>query len=435
MARRSILAAMAIVAAVVLPASVYAATPASAPQLVSSPFTPSVALRWTPGADPLNIAQAVYRDEGVCTAPVTDGTQVATFAGNGTTQWTTPTPVADGIYCYYIRSSDLLTSVNGPGLTVIVDTHEPTASVGVSGQVAGTVTGTVQVAGTGSDPVSGVASGVLHAGAPNACASGRAIPSTWDTTTFANGVWEVCNVVTDNAGHVAIATVTVTVFNALPVTPPVVVPPVQGAPAGTVTGANVDTTAPKAPRKLVVVMPRSKIGAGKIGVTLRWAKPAADDLDRVVVVLNLKRKPRSPADGSRVYRGLGTSVALKLRADQKGYLALYAYDRAGNVSKPARRTVSLASLIPLRPLSGSVVDETPRLTWKPQIGSTYYNVQLYRNGKRVLVGWPTSPSFDVPAGKLEPGTYVWFVWPAVASGGGEPTFADQLGRAVFVVKR
>ena len=61
-------------------------------------------------------------------------------------------------------------------------------------------------------------------------------------------------------------------------------------------------------------------------------------------------------------------------------------------------------------------------------------MQVFRNGKRVLVGWPSSASYVIPAGALLPGTYVWFVWPAVRVGGAAPAYADLIGRAIFVVK-
>ena len=43
--------------------------------------------------------------------------------------------------------------------------------------------------------------------------------STWDTTGYANGVFEVCNVVVDAAGHTAIAWTTVTVSTRAPARP------------------------------------------------------------------------------------------------------------------------------------------------------------------------------------------------------------------------
>ena len=76
----------------------------------------------------------------------------------------------------------------------------------------------------------------------------------------------------------------------------------------------------------------------------------------------------------------------------------------------------------------------PRLTWKPQAGTAYYNVQLFRNGSRVLVAWPKRAAFSVPRSKLLRGTYVWFVWPAVKHAGAAPTFGKLIGRATFVFR-
>jgi hypothetical protein len=113
-------------------------------------------------------------------------------------------------------------------------------------------------------------------------------------------------------------------------------------------------------------------------------------------------------------------------------VALYAYDRAGNVSAPARRAVSLASLIPLRPLTGSSVTTAPRMTWKAQEGIAYYNVQVYRNGRRILVGWPSQASFQLPVYLLAPGIYTWYVWPAFKHANAATTFGSLIGRATFV---
>jgi hypothetical protein len=195
----------------------------------------------------------------------------------------------------------------------------------------------------------------------------------------------------------------------------------------------VDRTAPLAPTKLTFTRTKAKAPSTTIAVTLRWAKPTAADLARIVVVMNLKHAPKSPSDGKAVYKGLGTSAKVKLQAGQNGWFALYSYDHSDNVSaKPARIVVRLASLIPLRPLNGSIVHTArPLLAWKPFKGTKYYNVQLFVNGKRILVGWPTKASFKIPAGKLQPGTYVWYVWPALRGRKGAATFGKLIGRATF----
>jgi hypothetical protein len=203
---------------------------------------------------------------------------------------------------------------------------------------------------------------------------------------------------------------------------------------GTVGSVSIaDHTAPLAPTKLTATRTKAKAPATTISVTLHWAKPVAADLARVVVIMNLKHAPVSVSDGKAVYKGLGTSAKVKLRPGQNGWFALYAYDAADNVSaKPARIVVKLAALIPLRPVNGSVVrTTTPLLTWKPFKGTTYYNVQLFVKGKRVLVGWPTKASFKIPVGKLKPGTYVWYVWPAISGRKGAATFGKLIGRATF----
>jgi hypothetical protein len=246
---------------------------------------------------------------------------------------------------------------------------------------------------------------------------------------MANGTYEVCNVVTDNAGHSATARLTLTIANLAPLGP--------AAPlgsTGTAAGAAaVDRVAPKAPTKLKAVLPRSRHRTGIVPVRLRWVNPAAADLDRVVAVLNKRRSPRAPADGRVIYRGRGASAVLALRVGQRAHVALFAFDHSGNVSPAARVPVTLAALVPLRPLTGSVLRVAPRFTWKAHRGTAYYNLQLFRNGRRVLVAWPSRTSYRTVR-TLEAGTYVWYVWPAVRHRGASPTFGALIGRATFVVR-
>jgi hypothetical protein len=425
MARRSLIVALGVISALaVLPSGAAAATaPAAAPVLTSAPYATLVSFHWTPG-EGLNTSQSVYRSAGPCAIPVSAGQiQGSPIPGNATTEFVDN--VADGVYCYYIQAADLVSTANSPGLTVIVDTHDPAATIAIpNASSAGVVSGTVTIASTSADAASGVATSVQHIGATGACPSGPVMGSTWDTTGVGNGLYDVCNVVTDNAGHVAVATITVTVTNVPPAPP--APPPAAGA---------ADKKAPGKPTKLTAVRARAKAGAKTARVTLRWVKPTARDLDHVVVVLNLKRAPRNPADGSLMYSGLGDSAVVRLRRGQPGYVALFAYDQSDNVSKPARKRITAGPLAPLLPLKGAVVNATPHLTWTPKKDSAYYNVQVFSNGRRVLIAWPSHASYNVPEGKLAPGTYVWFVWPAVKSGGASPKFADLIGRSTFVVKK
>jgi hypothetical protein len=355
--------------------------------------------------------------------------------------------LADGKYCFHIETIDALGgTAESDGLTIMIDTTSPTGTVAVTPAAAGVVTGSVTVTGTADDSVSGVDTSTFHVGTASTCSTGSVIGPTWDTTTVPNGTYQVCNVIVDKAGHVGVSPlVAVTVAN--PVPPVVPPPPAPVNPTGTVTPAaatpppvtspvianpGVDPTAPGKPTKVTVTLPRARPTSATVDVTLRWVKPTAPDLAQVVVILNLKRPPRNHTDGAKIYSGLRTSKTFKLKVGSTGYLALFASDLNRNFSSPARKVVSLAPLIPLRPTSGSSVNASPRLTWKPQTATAYYNVQLFHNGKRILTGWPTQAAFSIPAGKLQPGTYVWFVWPAVKHGSGLPTFGKLIGRATFL---
>ncbi|HSS58254.1 MAG TPA: hypothetical protein VLK59_09605, partial [Solirubrobacteraceae bacterium] len=363
MARRLTLAVFAAAAAAVWPVSAMAATaPSAPPQRTSAPYALPLTLHWTPANDPLNLSQSVYRANGPCTKPPAAGGPIATFGDNTVSDFT-DSPV-DGTYCYHIRVADLLTAADGPGVTVAVDTTNPTATVAVSGQgPGGVVSGTVGVSGTSADAVSGVASSVLHIGAVGACPAGAVLGSALDTTKLANGAYDVCNVVTDKAGHRTTATQTVTIANLAPLAASAPVPVAAPAIAPAAPAAAAPAPARKAlhaPTKLSVVVPRARHGAKPVPVALHWHNPAGVALARVVLVINLTRPPRGPADASVVYHGIGTAATLELRSGQSGFLALYAIDRAGQVSRPARHVVSLAGAA-LRPLTGSVVSRRPRL--------------------------------------------------------------------------
>ena len=348
-----------------------------------------------------------------------DGRLVGSTVGAAATF--TDTTATEGTHDYAVLARDAAAhpGVLSSSFKVVFDKTAPTSGGAPTAQVL--ASGQVNLAWPAAgDSLSGVAGYVVRraggATPPAAADAGSAVcapaaPGCSDAAA-GTGVWSYGVFARDAAGNVALI--------------------------GTVANvAVVDKTPPLAPTKLTVTRAKSKRKTAAITFTLHWVKPTAADLDHVVVVLNLKRAPVGPADGKTVYHGLGTSAKLKLRSGQNGYIAVYAVDHSGNYSlKPIRKLVTLAALIPLRPLTGSVVrDSSPELTWKATKGSTYYNVQVFRNGKRMLVGWPGKASYRIPAGKLKPGTYVWFVWPAVQHKGSTPTFGKLIGRAIFRYKK
>jgi len=193
--------------------------------------------------------------------------------------------------------------------------------------------------------------------------------------------------------------------------------------------AALDAVPPASPGKIRFRVARR--ASARARVTLRWTNPIAADLESVELVMNRKHPPRTHADGDVVYRGLAHAFVLTLPAGRTAYLALYAIDRSGNLSGASRTSVSLAAFLPMRPLNGSSVHAAPLLRWEPRSGVAYYNLQVFQRGKRVLVAWPRQASYRFPAGKLQPGTYVWFVWPALGGNHSTPRFGDLIGRATF----
>ncbi len=81
------------------------------------------------------------------------------------------------------------------------------------------------------------------------------------------------------------------------------------------------------------------------------------------------------------------------------------------------------------------------LAWKAAPGTRYYNVQLHRNGVKVLSAWPRTARLRLArswrylgkAQSLRPGTYTWYVWPGLGPRA-LSRYGKLLGSSSFVVK-
>src|SRR5256885_16659673 len=81
----------------------------------------------------------------------------------------------------------------------------------------------------------------------------------------------------------------------------------------------------------------------------------------------------------------------------------------------------------------------PILSWPARRGASYYHVQLFRNGKRILAAWPLKTELGLrPAWRwagrryrLAPAKYAWFVW----AGFGARTAARYklIGHSTFII--
>lgn len=161
-----------------------------------------------------------------------------------------------------------------------------------------------------------------------------------------------------------------------------------------------------------------------------------------VVAVEARRTPgRNGARSTVVYRGTGNGFAdATLRPGVRYRYELSANDAAGNV---AQAIVTATARPPLyRPAAGAVVRAPVRLAWEKVAGARFYNVQILRDGVKVLSIWPRTPSlalarrwtYDGKRQELAPGRYTWWVWAARGTVA-RPQYGRPLGSSTFVVGR
>ena len=153
---------------------------------------------------------------------------------------------------------------------------------------------------------------------------------------------------------------------------------------------------------------------------------------------------RLPPQGQEAGRGLpGKGIRLDDRtahSPSRYWYEVRVYDQAGNV---ASRTLAVKpSGGILLPVGGAVLHKAPLVRWAPVAKARFYNVQLWRAGKKLLTTWPSETRFRLSdtwnfGGRrqhLQDGKYQVFVWPAFGTLA-TPRYGKLVGRVDFVVKR
>ena len=185
------------------------------------------------------------------------------------------------------------------------------------------------------------------------------------------------------------------------------------------------------------------------GISLKWTA-SKDALSFTIV----RRPGLKKKNVSTVYSGKARSfLDGQLRGGVKYRYTVTAFDQAGNgaarglraqalqtVSRPSRPVRTTSAL--RTPAPGARLEAPPVLRWSPVAKATYYNVQLFRNGKKILTLWPKEPTLRVPSSwrfagatfRLTPGVYRWYVW-----AGFGPRSANRYGKLLgtrgFVIVR
>ena len=195
---------------------------------------------------------------------------------------------------------------------------------------------------------------------------------------------------------------------------------------------NYDSTPP--------VLTDVKVTPDNAGARLAWQASGAA---RILVM-------RSPA-GARaaqtdvVFDGMGDGFTDTHLSNGKRYAyVVQAIDQAGNTatdSVAVTPNADASSKHLLSPGSASSLSRPPMLRWRKIARASYYNVQLLRNGKKILSAWPTKPHYQLRrvwtyAGKrhrLGRGTYRWRLWAGYGHRS-ERRYGKLLGKRTFIIR-
>jgi hypothetical protein len=169
-------------------------------------------------------------------------------------------------------------------------------------------------------------------------------------------------------------------------------------------------------------------------IKLTWSAPRQADFDHVVVL----RTFGADASSVPVYAGAATTFVDSAVNNGKMYRYLIiSFDHAGNASSTVRLTVTPDRLL-AKPANGSVIADRVQFAWARVTGATLYNVQLYRDGKKVLSAWPKKTHFKLArhwrfgghSHSLVRGQYLWYVWPGFGRGA-RARYGPPLGQSAF----
>jgi hypothetical protein len=156
--------------------------------------------------------------------------------------------------------------------------------------------------------------------------------------------------------------------------------------------------------------------------TLSWQ--ASSDVAKVTVTRTGGGKPDTVYSGKRVT----TVTDKKVRNGDRYAYVVTAYDAAGNAVVLKGLATPSASL--LSPRASAHVRGGVTLRWRAVRGATYYNVQLWLKGRKVLSTWPAGATLHID--RLAPGSYTWLVWPGKGARSSH-RYGPKIGTSTFVV--
>ena len=231
----------------------------------------------------------------------------------------------------------------------------------------------------------------------------------------------------DAAGNVVSARSSIVLVAPSSSVPPAVPTPGGGGPPA------VDRTPPSDVQSVTVL-------SGDRSVALSWKRPLEPDFDHVDVF----RAGVAPGSAeTNVYSGSKLQVVDRGVANGVQYrYVLVAVDGTGNRSGGVVVLASPKASLLVAPKDSARVAGPPLLRWKRVAGARYYNVQLWRDGVKLLSAWPVLNRYQLTRRwtyqgrrlSLRPGAYRWYVWPGLGARA-DVRYGEILGRQTFTLTR
>lgn len=176
-------------------------------------------------------------------------------------------------------------------------------------------------------------------------------------------------------------------------------------------------------------------------VTLTWSDPPDSDFNHVDVFRASVRPGGS--NEQRIFSGRTRKLVDRgLINDTTYQYVVVAVDGSGNRAGGAIVTAAPKAVLLLAPKDGARLSRPPVLAWAEVPDAAYYNVQLWRNGTKILSAWPTKTRlalqrhwrYDGRGRSLSLGTYRWYVWPGLGDRA-DQSYGLVLGMQTFSVTR
>jgi hypothetical protein len=175
---------------------------------------------------------------------------------------------------------------------------------------------------------------------------------------------------------------------------------------------------------------------------LAWSRPPDPDFAyvRLFVAKGSKAARGGPLRTS-VYKGTGTRYTNKRFKNGTYYrYMIVSYDKVGNASRGMPVVVRPSALL-RSPRDGVALHVPPRLVWAKVPKATFYNIQLYSRGHKILSAWPSAAKLGLHRSwsyadrhfKLKRGTYAWYVWPGFGARS-KSRYGQLLGQSRFSVR-